>query len=262
MMNVRKLIAAYRQKYLRVKLKLENNILLGKNVRVFKGTVPPKQDKDDAWFYEMSKHHDVIFDVGANMGYCSLLSSIHNPGKTIVLVDPNEEALTYAKENLEQNSLQDNKWFICAFADKESGKQIKFYTIGAAAAGSMFASHSESASAVNSWRWVSTITIDDIVKEKNVIPGLIKIDVEAAEIYALQGAVILASMQATKFFVEMHAPPEMPMMQNAALVIDWCKENKYQPYYLADHTLLLNAEMISHRGRCHLLLLPEGETYP
>jgi len=60
----------------------------------------------------------------------------------------------------------------------------------------------------------------------------------------------------------MHAPAEMPMIKNAGLILDWCKLHNYASYYLKEHCRMDSAEMIAHRGKCHLLLIPQGKEYP
>jgi FkbM family methyltransferase len=94
-----------------------------------------------------------------------------------------------------------NKTFITAFVADKAGQQQKFYTLGAGAAGSMFASHARSASFAWSYYMVDTTTIDEIVKQTGIVPGLVKIDVEGAESMALQGATELAKQQKTMFMV-------------------------------------------------------------
>ena len=261
-MEIRKLLSAYKNKFFPKQLKLEEVTVLGKTLKLYKGSAPENIDKDDAWFLALAMNHDTIFDVGANLGYSSILCSVIDPEKTIVLIDPNEEVLKYAEQNFQYNNLSTNKTFICCFAGTVTGEKVKFYTIGTGAAGSRFGSHAISAKAVNSWKWVDTRTIDDIVSATNTIPDLVKIDVEAAEHAALLGSARLAALSRTKFFVEMHAPPEMPMLRNATLILDWCTDNNYAAYYLRDHCKLTDAKMIADRGRCHLLLLPVEMKYP
>lgn len=261
-MNIRSIASHLWQRARGYKTKLETATLLGKELSVNEGTITGKTDKDDAWFYALAAHHHVIFDIGCNIGYASLLATVNNPEKCIVLADPNPLALSYAAGNLIRNSLSANKMFLQAFVGAESGEKVKFYTVGAGAAGSMFASAAQTASKLNAFYWVDTLSIDEIVSKTALIPDLVKIDIEGAESYALQGAKELASKKQTHFMVEMHAPAEMPMAKNAELVLNWCKENSYQAYYMTEHKLLTNAEQIAHRGRCHLLLIPIGDTYP
>lgn len=261
-MKIRKLISAYKTKLSGQKVLLEERELLNKKLIVSVGTIPQKPDKDEAWFYALAQHHDSIYDIGSNVGYCSILASVQNPGKQIVIADPNPIALKQAKDNLERNKLINNKIFVNAFLSDKKGEKVKFYTLGSGAAGSMFGSHADSAKAVNAYHMVDTTTLDDIVNETGILPALVKVDVEAAESYVLNGAVKLAAHQKAIFMVEMHGPTEMPMSKNAELILDWCKRNKYTAWYMKEHLKLEATEQISHRGRCHVLLTPAGADYP
>lgn len=261
-MNIRKLISAYKTKLLGQKKSIEQVSLGGKVLTVAAGTINKKADKDDAWWYALSQRYDLIYDIGANVGYSTILACLKDTDKTVLLADPNPMAVDVARQNLERNGMELNKHYINAFAGEQKGEQVKFYTLGTGSAGSMFGSHADSAKAVNAWYMVDTTTLDDMVAETGIVPQLVKIDVEAAESYVLNGAKALARLQQAVFMVEMHAPPEMPMLKNAGLVLDWCKANSYQAYYMKEHTLLTSPEQIAHRGRCHLLLLPSGMPYP
>ncbi|MCB9046883.1 MAG: FkbM family methyltransferase [Chitinophagales bacterium] len=261
-MKIRKIISAYRTKLLGTKTQYEEVGLLGRVLTVSVGTINKKTDKDDAWWYALAARYNKIYDIGANVGYSTILACLDQPGKEIVLADPNPLALQQAKENLERNGLGEHKTYINAFAGEKKGEQVKFYTLGTGSAGSMFGSHADSAKAVNAFYMVDTTTLDDMVRETGMVPELVKIDVEAAESYVLKGATELAAKQQTVFMVEMHAPSEMPMLKNAGLILDWCVANQYSAHYLKEHAPLTSPEQIAHRGRCHLLLLPEGMAYP
>ena len=52
------------------------------------------------------------------------------------------------------------------------------------------------------------------------------------------------------------------MLENATEVLNWCNDSSYTAYYLKEHEILYDPQSISHRGRCHLLLLPKGKVYP
>lgn len=65
-----------------------------------------------------------------------------------------------------------------------------------------------------------------------------------------------------RFLVEMHSPPDLPMVDNGELVLGWCREQDYDAYYLARHQLVTDVGPFAARGRCHLLLQPRGTPYP
>src|SRR5690606_130263 len=93
-------------------------------------------------------------------------------------------------------------------------------------------------------------------------PDLVKIDVEGAEALVMQGANILAQQTECNFFIEMHAVEGLSMQENAQKMLDWCKQNRYKPWYLKTGEILLDAETIKQRGKCHLLLMPVNKDYP
>lgn len=236
--------------------------LAGVKLKGLEGTFRIKTDQDDAWFFELAKYHDVVFDIGANIGYMSLLAAMQPNNKQIVLVDPNQEALAMAAQNLIINGFGMKCNFVSAFIGEIYGDKIKFYTVGSGAAGSMYAGHAKTASLMNSYYLVNQLTIDYLVEKLNCSPNLIKIDVEGAESFVLKGAVKVAKTSRPKFMVEMHSPPEMTMECNTDRVLEWCGDNNYTPFYMKESIELKESKQIAHRGKCHLLLIPKGEIYP
>ncbi|MDP2160924.1 MAG: FkbM family methyltransferase [Flavobacterium sp.] len=234
----------------------------GVNLKGSKGTFRSKVDKDDAWYFALVKNSEHVFDIGSNIGYMSLVAAIQKSNKSILLVDPNPEAIADAAKNMVINGFGMKTRFENAFVSDTDGDEVKFYTVGTGEAGSMFAGHAETASAVNAYYYVKKITIDTLVTKVGYVPDLIKIDVEGAESFALMGANKTAALQKTKFIVEMHAPPELPMIENATRILNWCQSNAYQAYYLSNGQLLEYPETIAHRGKCHLLLLPLPQHFP
>ncbi len=247
---------------LRGGLPAETVSLLGHRLRILPGTVRRRPDYDDAWWVALCRHARQVFDIGANVGYTALLALLAGPPDRLLLVDPNAEALARAAYNLALNGLIAPCSFRCAFADARSEEQVRFYTLGAGAAGSTFAGHARSAAAHDAWSWVPATTLDALVHTGKWLPDLVKIDVEGAEARVLTGAVQLASSRQTRFLVEMHSPPELPMALNAQKVLDWCRHTGYRAWYCAEAEPLRSSGRIAHRGKCHLLLQPNSWAYP
>ncbi len=261
-MKLKKVISAVRQKYLSGDDGLENSQLCGVPLQTLKGTVRKKIDQDDAWFFHLSKHNKVIFDIGSNIGFSALLAMIQDPNRAYILVDPNPLALSQAAKNLFVNSFGSRASFYSAFVGKNNKEKIKFYTVGNGAAGSMFKSHAETAAILDTFFWVETITLDSLVEHYNIKPDLVKIDVEGAESLVLEGAKKLAGEAGSKFIVEMHALKELSMEENTKKVLNWCEEVNYDAWYLKDGKIITDPAHLSDRGRCHILLLPKGSSYP
>ena len=236
-------------------------MLLGEKYKTIKGTLRKKPDYDDAWLYALSQEASLIFDIGCNIGQSSLLMMHNNDVQEMLLVDPNPIALSQAAQNLILNGLSSNVHFVCAFASNKSDENIEFFTVGSGAAGSVYSSHAKTANKMHSSYFVPTITVDSLVQTYNIIPDLVKIDVEGAESLVLFGSQTLAKRKKTRFFVEVHSSP-ISTYDNAIKIIKWCHHNNYQGWYLKDKILLTHPDQISHRGRCHLLLLPNNMPFP
>ncbi len=196
------------------------------------------------------------------MGLSALFAKVQGQDKDVLLLDPNPEALLIAAENLIINGLSAHCEFVCSFVGDAPDRQVEFYTIGAGAAGSIFPGHAKTAASIGSRLKVTTTTVDVLVKERSWVPGFIKIDVEGAEHMVLEGMRMTACTHRPWVMVEMHSPPELPMQINAQKVLEWCDDVGYRAWYMKTATMLTDATTIAHRGKCHLLLLPEGVDYP
>lgn len=261
-MKIKKILSGFKHRLFSDKEKIVKRKLLGETLTVIDGTIRKKVDYDDAWFYALAMHCNVFFDIGANIGYTSLIASLTNKVSRIILVDPNPSALNFAFRNLLYNNRVSNCNFFPAFVSHSVGEEVKFFTMGVGAAGSLYPSHAQTASMVNNYFFVKTTTIDYLTEYYSIDPDLVKVDVEGAEYDALNGATSLAKKRQTKFLVEMHKLDELSMHANANNVLTWCREVGYEAWYLAKHTKLNNGAEIAHRGKCHLLLQPSDWEFP
>jgi len=256
---------AIKRLYYSLKSKQANFVktnLCGVPLNVLSGTVRAKVDQDDTWWFYLTKHNNIIYDVGCNIGYTALLALIQNPKKQIVLVDPNPVALQNAALNIINNGLGNRVQYLTAFVGDKLDDTVKFYTIGSGAAGSMYASHAETASAINSFMEVNTVTLDYMYDFYGMKPDLVKIDVEGAETLVMKSAIKLAKETKCTFFIEMHNVEGLGMEAAGDLMVEWCNENNYKAWYLKTEEVLSFGKAIATRGKCHLLLLPEDAPYP
>ena len=159
------------------------------------------------------------------------------------------------------NGFGKNVTFQQALVSDSVGKEIEFFTVGPGEAGSVYASHAKSAARKRQSSKLTTTTIDALAETHGFQPDLVKIDVEGAELDALNGAKKVAQSPAT-FFVEMHDIEERKMAVSAQAVLDWAGETGRTVHYMKHHAPLTNAQTIAHRGRCHLLIMPNDQEYP
>ena len=236
--------------------------ILGHDIEVCYGTIRDKADYDDGWLYSLISQCSVMFDVGCNIGLFSLLACLDNSHRKVVAIEANAEALTTTANNLFNNGFSQQIQFVLAFVSDSVNKNIDFYTVGTGAAGSRFQSHAKTASTQNAFQKVKTTTLDKVYEDLNLLPDFIKMDIEGAEIEALMGATKLASHKKTRFIVEMHSTQETSMKERGYQVLGWADKAGYDTYYLKEHKLVNSPNIFAHRGRCHILLQPEGWPYP
>ena len=234
---------------------------LGKELKVIKGTIRKTHDKDDAWLFDLAKHHSNIMDVGCNIGQAAMLMLCNDSVKKIALVDPNPLALAWAAENLIMNSFSDKAHFVPAFVSDKSDERIELYTVGVGAAGSKFKGFAKTAAKADSHFTVETLTLDLLSERLDLNPDLIKVDVEGAEYEVLKGAAKLALEIHPAFFVEIHSGPELSIASNTENILDWCVQTGYRAWYMKTKELL-SVEFIKNRGRYHALLLPKEQDFP
>ncbi len=257
---MKNLLGAFRN-WLMKKLMPLQSFTIGKSEIIgLRGTIRKKTDQDDAWLYQLFSGVDTFFDVGASVGYTSLLGLTQSNIRAI-LVDASPDSLSMAAKNLIVNSLSFNASFYLAFVSNKEDDEIDFYSDGGAA-GSMYSSHAKSAVKNKSVQKVRTTTVDFLSAFYKIVPDLIKIDIEGAELLALEGSVKVASQQKSTFFIEMHRLDERSMQESGDFVINWCKENDYIAYYPTFHQKLESGATIKDRGKCHLILLPKDASYP
>lgn len=130
-----------------------------------------------------------IVDVGANIGFYSVLGARLTPHSRVLAVEPNPEALRRLAKNLELNGV--------------SAKVVVYRGVLGAATGSVdlnvidgmeeYSSVSEIGHASVAGKASRTIqveaeTLDRLVERYRLTPGLIKIDVEGAEGLVFEGA--------------------------------------------------------------------------
>lgn len=248
----------YLEKKFGISLRRKKNGMLLNRIYLFVALDFDEPDYDDAWILALGAHSRIAFDVGANIGKSAFLLLLANKIEELFLIDPNPMALSIAAENMIRNNLSRHIRFINAFISDAENESLKLYTVLSGAAGSMYKSHAKTAGYLN----VQTTTLDSLVKEYQVIPDLVKIDVEGAEAKVLRGATELAKHKQTKFIMEVHGSPELSIIENTNQLLSWCQSNAYTAWYLRDKVVLTDAELIKNRGRYHLLFLPEGSPLP
>jgi FkbM family methyltransferase len=129
-------------------------------------------------------------DIGANVGlFTTMLTSLLSENRRVLAVEPTPGALGYLKKNIEAHGCSERVILFEGVAEERRGE----FTLKA------FAGMEEYSTLVNvavpaikgyEYREIRVLgeTIDHLVEQHELIPGLIKIDTEGAELHVLRGA--------------------------------------------------------------------------
>ena len=236
--------------------------VLNLSVKIPKSMPTDQADYDDAWIYALMMQSKDMFDIGCNNGFFTLLACLTDHSRKVVAADASPEVLSLAAEVLFLNGISEQVHFVLGFiSDKEDEEQL-FYTTASGEAGSMYSSHAKTAASLGNRISVKTTTMDRVMENTGILPELIKMDIEGAEKFALEGSKKLASHHKSRFIVEVHSNPDLSMKENGEAILSWCQSVGYSAYYLKHHAILNSVDVIEHRGRCHLLLQPADWKYP
>ncbi len=167
----------------------------------------------------------VFYDVGANVGYYSLLAAkyVDNTGEVIAF-EPFPKNIEYLSHHILLNRLTNIKIIPKALSD-HSGKD-KFFCGNEASS-----CHINPEGNIE----VTVSTLDAILKEESIRPpDIIKVDIEGSEIDFLKGAVNILKINSPLIFMAVHSP------QLFVLLFKTITELKL-PYVIRD----LNGEIIS-----------------
>jgi FkbM family methyltransferase len=125
-----------------------------------------------------------VYDVGANVGYFTLLASRQvGLGGRVVAFEPFARNIAYLHRHVELNGAANVTIVPAACADTTG---IARFAPGTdCAEGRLIEAPVAGAAAI---QFVPTVTIDDVVAQSGLVPDLLKVDVEGAEERVLKGA--------------------------------------------------------------------------
>lgn len=136
-----------------------------------------------------------FFDVGANVGYYSILASrLVGPAGKVVAFEPVTRNIAYLQRHIELNDAANVR--LLPFAVSSSNGLLSFSTGPNSAMGSI----DESGDVL-----VAAVTLDDIAERLNLRPDVVKMDVEGAEMDVFRGAGKVFAAR-PKLFLSTHSP--------------------------------------------------------
>jgi FkbM family methyltransferase len=150
---------------------------------------------------------DIVLDVGAFVGiYAVLAARWSAPGGRVIAFEPTPSSAALARAHLAFNGLglEGVRLIEAAVSDRATRATLHQYDASAMPyVNSLVSAVDTDAPAVT--REVDVVTIDAVCRELNVVPAVIRMDVQGAEIHALRGArETIRAAPRLSLVVEMH----------------------------------------------------------
>ncbi len=162
------------------------------------------EQKQTNEFVKQLKFGNIVFDIGANVGYYTLLASklIGEKGK-VFSFEPVVRNLVFVYDHVRINKLKNV--IILPFACSEQSK-LEIFSFGPDCAQGHITKN-VIASEINSdtHTFVNTIKVDEFVSKYKILPDIIKMDVEGAELLVLKGAKETLLKCKPKIFLSIHS---------------------------------------------------------
>ncbi|MFZ2486812.1 MAG: FkbM family methyltransferase [Anaerolineae bacterium] len=162
-----------------------------------------------ATFKSLIKAGDTVYDVGAEIGYFTILSAILAQTGRVYAFEPNPSNLVILSQNVALNKDLQITVIPKAVGDRE--QQVEFLTYAhrtditnASLLGRL--AQMEPNSARGRPVAVNMIDLDTFSRSNNSIPNVIKIDVEGAETLVLAGMKTLLLQFRPRLIIEVHNP--------------------------------------------------------
>ena len=138
-------------------------------------------------------------DVGAHLGYYGCIAGALDRDRRVFLFEMNHNLAPIIQRNLDANRLENAEVVNHPVSDR---RKTVSYDRDSTDAGLSMASGKDKPETPS--HQIETVTLDDFFEERGVVPDVIKMDVQGAELEALKGAERLLREHHPVLFLEVH----------------------------------------------------------
>lgn len=173
-------------------------------------------------------HVPSFIDVGAHLGYFTILAGALSPEKPIIAYEMDDRSFSRLTRNIQLNNLK-NVQAIHKAVSGSSGEAHYHRPILIDSGESLIPTGGITGTAIE------TRTLDDAIREAGLEPGLIKIDVEGAEYEVFSGMKETLSKNPI-LLLEIHGPKALKKFGTTSQeIIALLERNGYEVYEITDH---------------------------
>ena len=222
---------------------------------------PPKWSRYFPGDYEADNYsfleHQVksgmnIIDIGAHIGLFSVYTSkLTGPKGKVICFEPTPGTFTILKETLRLNH-SENVTPVQAAVGATSGHATFYVTNDTEGSNSNSLVLNKEESRTDGYD-VTITTIDEVCKQYNIKPGLIKVDVEGAELDTLRGGVTTMESARPLFIVGLH--PSFIAMKGDSLKQIWDLIKQYNYKVICNDAEMNEQQFVSQDNLFDVQLL-------
>jgi FkbM family methyltransferase len=175
-------------------------------------------------FAEAIAPGDVIFDVGAHFGTYTLIGAARGgPDTLVVAYEPCDLTRQYLMRHLRWNGAERQVLVRPVCCGSASGSVAFFHRPGRPEGINGLLPHEDLVQTT-----VRQTTLDREVEELGLVPALIKIDVEGAELDVLKGAARVLDVHRPRVLVSLHPKRLAQVGADCETVLAWLRAHRYQ----------------------------------
>lgn len=176
--------------------------------------------------YEHIGNEDIFVDIGANIGYYSIIAS-KIKGSHVISFEPSSREGRKFQNNLSLNGITNVTFFSVALSNDNENRNLHIFDISNPGENT-FLSHTTSAGTepIRCYKFSNLIT--PFIAQKT---RLIKIDVEGFEYEVLKGMETIMPFYAGSFIIEICYPFSQSDSINPDLIYDWMANFGYAPLH-------------------------------
>ena len=220
------------------------------------------------WITRMSKKANVLFDVGANVGFYTLVSITAKPDLKVFAFEPNPINYARIKKNLSLNQLGEIHIEEKAVGATQGKVDIYLPNLPYVSdVSSVYKSHSTYFNEFEHKTYeVDMISLDEFCEANSIFPDIIKIDVELYELEVLRGMNNLLQNRIIIFCeifndkvkrkINKELDGELPINYTYQ-VEKLLRQYDYHFYIITDQGILYQETLLSSASSYMYLLLPE-----
>lgn len=209
--------------------------ILDKRITPFEAFSFDKYESEDSeMLYKLVKNNDVIFDVGANIGWYSIHLSKKLNGAKIYSFEPIPETFSKLKRNVELNKIDNINIVNIPLSDKVQNLTFYYSPSATGASSSVNISEESDIKKLD----CTTDTLDLYVTKNNIERiDFIKCDVEGSELFVFQGGIESIKKHSPVIFTEMLRKWAVKFNYHPNDIIYIFKNMGYNCYYSSSGSL-------------------------